>query len=70
MLKLRYWALGLNGPVKIEREVPPDPAVWGNNPTALVEVVGKIDYLEWLIEDAREYGWGFNPYTRSFYRLD
>jgi hypothetical protein len=71
MFKVSYWT-NLNGsPVKVEFPVPGDPIHWPqNNPNILVKVLGNLpeDTLAYLIELAREMGWGYNPHTQTFYR--
>jgi hypothetical protein len=73
MLELRYWTADVSGrPVKVKAPVPPNPYCWPNIRTALIVVLGDYpeEFMEFLIEDAKECGWGFNPITRTFYRLD
>ena len=51
--------------------VPLSPMHW--HPRGeIVEVLVDIpeDVLNWLIEEAYKWGWGWNPHTRTFYRLD
>jgi len=73
MLKVRYWVPNPvnDGPSLVEYPVPADTRAWPKISHALVHLAVDLPQgvLEWLIEDAQEEGWGFNSFTRCFYRL-
>ncbi len=51
--------------------VPISPIHWnprGEIVELLVDLPEKV--LNPLVEEARSLGWGFNPHTKTFYRLD
>jgi hypothetical protein len=73
MFVLEYWRQDPLSyrPVKDVIPVPQDPINWPIV-DGLIKVVGEIDdsFLEAIVEKALELGWGFNPLTMTFYRLD
>jgi len=71
MFTIQYWAEGLNGdPVLVSYQLRPHPMYWpANCPNALI-FHGDVEVPPSLIEEALDWGWGYNPHTRCFYRLD
>jgi len=69
-IRVEFYGVDLYGnPVKKTYSLPPDPSYWPTRPSSiLVRVLGKVN--EHIIEKAQELGWGFNPHTQTFYRLD
>ncbi len=59
-------------PTKISYGVPLNPYNWPTYRDCLVKVLVPLpkEQLEGLIEQALALGWGFNPHTQTFYRLD
>jgi hypothetical protein len=74
MVVAEYWRADLYGdPVKHKYSLPLEPIYWPQDPPSiLIRLEGKVDEqtLAEIVERARMLGWGFNPYTRTFYRLD
>ncbi len=70
-LVLKFWRPDLNGqPQKVQCTLDPNPLYWPPINDAVIEVRGEVYDLDDIIAAAREHGWGFNPHTKTFYRLD
>ncbi len=67
---IQFWKVTPEGtPKKVSYAIPAHPCYWPQNPpSVLIEVKGEVP--DWLIEEAASWGWGFNPHTKTFYRLD
>jgi hypothetical protein len=70
MFVYRCWVADMDGnPTKKQYQVPADPRVWPTRPSTGL-VISLETPPEDLIRMAEWYGWGYNPHTRTFYRLD
>jgi hypothetical protein len=53
------------GRMKLQGEL--HPATWHPR-SEIVEVVGDEEVPEWVVQEAEEYGWRYNPHTKTFYK--